>query len=213
MYLISVPNLPPVFSVHIEASSLYFLYKANVTVDTTIELLLKCFQAHVKDVFDYKFNCAGQDLQSTDTLKNLGLKNGKVIELHVPINSDRSIYTIKSMIKDCEDIPIPTLELILVSVKLYVRMQDGEVIELHVPGEFDIILMTDVRCHAKKICKSLPGMLATRSTAKTNNGRNSSTKEHDDSISELDINPPTSNLSIEYKECDDGVKKLDINYL
>ncbi|EXX70621.1 hypothetical protein RirG_086030 [Rhizophagus irregularis DAOM 197198w] len=74
MYLISVPNLPPVFSVHIEASSLYFLYKANVTVDTTIELLLKCFQAHVKDVFDYKFNCAGQDLQSTDTLKNLGLK-------------------------------------------------------------------------------------------------------------------------------------------
>ncbi|CAB4380051.1 hypothetical protein RhiirA1_532425 [Rhizophagus irregularis] len=31
--------------------------------------------------------------------------------------------------------------------------------------------MTDVRCHAKKICKSLPGMLATRSTAKTNNGR------------------------------------------
>jgi hypothetical protein len=74
MYLISVPNLPPVFSVHIEASSLYFLYKANVTVDTTIEILLKCFQAHVEDVFDYKFNCAGQDLQSTDTLKNLGLK-------------------------------------------------------------------------------------------------------------------------------------------
>ncbi|PKC14648.1 hypothetical protein RhiirA5_409183 [Rhizophagus irregularis] len=80
MYLISVPNLPPVFSVHIEASSLYFLYKANVTVDTTIELLLKCFQAHVKDVFDYKFNCAGQDLQSTDTLKNLGLKEGDYIQ-------------------------------------------------------------------------------------------------------------------------------------
>lgn len=77
MYLISVPNLPPVFSVYIEDLSLYYSYKANVTMDTTIELLLKCFKAHVKDAFDYKFtNCNGQDLQSSDTLKNLGFKVG-----------------------------------------------------------------------------------------------------------------------------------------
>jgi hypothetical protein len=73
MYLISVPNLPPIFSVRIGATD---LYKANVTTDTTIELLLKSFKAHVKDVFDYKLINNGEDLQSTDTLKNLGLKVG-----------------------------------------------------------------------------------------------------------------------------------------
>jgi hypothetical protein len=77
MYLISVPNLPPVFSIRIEAAALNYYYKANVTMDTTVELLLKCFKAHVKDVFDYKLlNYNEQDLQSTDTLKNLGLKVG-----------------------------------------------------------------------------------------------------------------------------------------
>ncbi|CAB4476445.1 unnamed protein product [Rhizophagus irregularis] len=125
MYLISVPNLPPVFSIRIEASSLYYIYKANVTTDTTVELLLKCFQAHVKDVFNYKLNYAGQDLQNTDTLKNLGLKegsyiraaliplklyvkmqDGKVIELHVPGYNNRSIYIIKSTISKCEGIPV-----------------------------------------------------------------------------------------------------------
>ena len=77
MYLISVPNLPPVFSVHIEAPSLYFLYKANVTVDTTIELLLKCFKTYIKDeIHDYSLNYCGKVLQNTDTLKNLGIKVG-----------------------------------------------------------------------------------------------------------------------------------------
>ncbi|EXX70619.1 hypothetical protein RirG_086010 [Rhizophagus irregularis DAOM 197198w] len=86
MYLISVPNLPPVFSIRIEASSLYYIYKANVTTDTTVELLLKCFQAHVKDVFNYKLNYAGQDLQNTDTLKNLGLKVGVYTSIYEIIN-------------------------------------------------------------------------------------------------------------------------------
>jgi hypothetical protein len=77
MYLISVPNLPPVFTIRIEASDFYYYYKANVTMDTTVELLLKCFKAHVKDVFDYKLlNYNEQDLHNTDTLENLGLKVG-----------------------------------------------------------------------------------------------------------------------------------------
>ncbi|GBB84242.1 hypothetical protein RclHR1_10870003 [Rhizophagus clarus] len=186
MYLISVPNLPPVFSVHIEAYDLYYMYKANVTMDTTVELLLKCFKAHVKDVFDYKLMIGydRQDLQSTDIFKNLGLKegdyiqairiplklhvkmqDGKVIELHVPGNHfGDNIYSIKSMIEDCEGIPKhkqrllfegkqlkddyatlkncnihqeSTLELTLVN-ELNVKAKDGRVIKLH-PSENDTI--------------------------------------------------------------------------
>ncbi|PKY39714.1 hypothetical protein RhiirA4_538299 [Rhizophagus irregularis] len=93
--------------------------------------------------------------------------------------------------------------------------------------------MTDVRCHAKNLyqeCWLQDPMLRPTTEEVFNNLEsipidsatelpilqhlvNSSTKEHDDSISELevsaDINPPTS----KYKVCDDGVKKLDINYL
>ena len=74
MYLISVPNLPPVFSVTIVTH--YSTYcKANVTTDTTVELLLKCFKTYIKDeIYDYNLNYCGKVLQNTDTLKNLGIK-------------------------------------------------------------------------------------------------------------------------------------------
>ena len=73
MYLISVPNLPPVFSVTIGSH----YYKANVTTDTMVELLLKCFKTYIKDeIHDYNLNYRGKVLQNTDTLKNLGIEVG-----------------------------------------------------------------------------------------------------------------------------------------
>ncbi|GES86097.1 polyubiquitin 4 [Rhizophagus clarus] len=121
MYLISVPNLPPVFSILVANTNSSYLYRANVTMDTTIELLLKCFKAHVNDGFDYKLRL-NERFQSTDTLEDAGLKendfiyafpiplklyvkmqNGKVIELYVP---GSKISIIKSTIKECEDIPV-----------------------------------------------------------------------------------------------------------
>ncbi|GBB84243.1 hypothetical protein RclHR1_10870004 [Rhizophagus clarus] len=111
MYLISVPNLPPVFFVRIEASHLEYTYKANVTNDTNVELLLKCFKAHIKDTLhDYELKYNGQVLKNTDTFKNLELKSGAYFRAF--------------------KLPIP--------LQLYVKTQDGEIIELHVTGKVSI---------------------------------------------------------------------------
>ncbi|PKK62132.1 hypothetical protein RhiirC2_870319 [Rhizophagus irregularis] len=113
MYLISMPNPPPIFSIRIiEELNLYRSYKANVTMDTTVELLLKCFKAHIKDeLHDYKLLYNGQDLQNTDTLKNLGLKERDYIRA----------------------VQIP--------FKLYVKTQDRKIIELHVTGKVAISMV------------------------------------------------------------------------
>ncbi|CAB4403976.1 unnamed protein product [Rhizophagus irregularis] len=113
MYLISMPNPPPIFSIRIiEELSLHRSYKANVTMDTTVELLLKCFKAHIKDeLHDYKLLYNGQDLQNIDTLKNLGLKERDYIRA----------------------VQIP--------FKLYVKTQDRKIIELHVTGKVAISMV------------------------------------------------------------------------
>ncbi|GBC38668.2 iodothyronine deiodinase [Rhizophagus irregularis DAOM 181602=DAOM 197198] len=140
MYLISVPNLPPVFSVTIGPH----YYKANVTADTMVELLLKCFKTYIKDeIHDYNLNYCGKVLQNTDTLKNLGIKegdfisavqipfklyvktqDGKAIELLLMQNN--TIHEIKRMVQERS-----TLELILTTIKLYVKTQDEKAIELY----------------------------------------------------------------------------------
>ena len=80
MHLIPVPNLPQVFSIHVKFPLGRFplgsTYKAKVTWDTTVELLLKSIKEYLKEKkkYDYKLTYNEQDLQFTDTLKNLGLK-------------------------------------------------------------------------------------------------------------------------------------------
>ncbi len=75
MHLIPVPNLPQVFSIHVKFP-LGSTYKAKVTWDTTVELLLKSIKEYLKEgkKYDYKLTYNEQDLQFTDTLKKLGLK-------------------------------------------------------------------------------------------------------------------------------------------
>ncbi|CAI2182304.1 6972_t:CDS:2 [Funneliformis geosporum] len=171
MYLISVPNLPPVFSVIIGPQ----FCKANVTADTMVELLLKCFKTYIKDeIHDYNLEYVGKVLQNTDTLKNLGIKQGDFIKVvQIPfklyvktqdgkaieflLKQHDTIHQVKQMVQEREDIPDykqrlyfngkqlddnttlksyniqkgSTLELILTTIKLYVKTQDEKAIELH----------------------------------------------------------------------------------
>ena len=75
MHLIPVPNLPPVFSVRLKSPLGGSMYKANVTLDTTIELLLKSTKEYLKKEkkYNYKLMYNEQDVEYTDTLKKLGI--------------------------------------------------------------------------------------------------------------------------------------------
>ncbi|CAJ0646592.1 9546_t:CDS:2 [Entrophospora sp. SA101] len=104
MRLIPVPDLPPVFSIRVKYPQ-GSTYKAHVTSDTTIELLLKSAKEYLEEEqknYDYKLVNSKQAMQYTDTLKKLELKEGDLVEMK------------------------------LIPFEIYAKMQTGKIIKLHV---------------------------------------------------------------------------------
>jgi hypothetical protein len=93
MYLIPVPNLPPVFSIQVKSPK-GSIYKANVTTDTTVELLLKYLNAYLKNErYNYKLAYREKDVQNIDTLKKLYILVGVICrrKMYTLLNANKLI--------------------------------------------------------------------------------------------------------------------------
>src|SRR4051794_28893794 len=82
MYLIPVPDLPSIFSVFIKIPR-GSRYEVKVTVDTTIELLLKSLQTYLKnEKHNYKLVYGNKDTQNADTLKKLKIGSFSYVNIY-----------------------------------------------------------------------------------------------------------------------------------
>ncbi|CAG8661768.1 8266_t:CDS:2, partial [Ambispora gerdemannii] len=125
---------PPIFPIRVKFLT-GSIYKANVTVHTTGELLLKSLQVCVEkeNYCKYHLTYNDKEIQSADTLEKLGIKEGDLIETIITSAPAQIVSTPAQIVTPILPVQNGTAPRSLTG-QIYVKTLTGKIIKLQVDG-------------------------------------------------------------------------------